>query len=174
MKNKKNENVSVSVCDQASSKNDLGVHRAITALKCDNCGADIKAGDYFTYTNSVGNPVVGIRFRLCHECEPVTVIGDDCKVCMDLEDVDNTYFRGIFIPCDLWLSRDFSIMEKVFYVEIDSLYSPGKSCATAEYLADFFDLTQKESVFILRSLEEKGMVRVKKRGETINVIPAAQ
>jgi hypothetical protein len=34
---------------------------------------------------------------------------------------ENRDFKGIWIPKEIWLSKDLTLQEKVFYVEIDSL-----------------------------------------------------
>ena len=34
---------------------------------------------------------------------------------------DKRAFRGIWIPKEIWLSKDLTLQEKVFIVEIDSL-----------------------------------------------------
>ena len=38
----------------------------------------------------------------------------------------NRAFKGIWIPKSIWLSRELTIQEKVFIVEIDSLENNGK------------------------------------------------
>ena len=70
-------------------------------------------------------------------------------------------FRGVWIPADIWMNRDLSLQEKVMLIEIDSLQHPGRGCfKTNKKLAEFFGLTAGRVSQIVKSLEEKGFVRV--------------
>ena len=49
---------------------------------------------------------------------------------------ENRDFKGVWIPKEIWLNTDLSIIEKVLLVEIDSLDNSDRGCfASNEYLA---------------------------------------
>ena len=47
-------------------------------------------------------------------------------------------FKGVWIPREIWLKQDLSIIEKALFAEIDSLDREKGCFATNEYFADFF------------------------------------
>lgn len=70
-------------------------------------------------------------------------------------------FRGVWIPADIWLSRELSLQEKVMLVEIDSLQHPEKGCFKSnKALAEFFQLSPNRVSEIINSLAKKGLVRI--------------
>lgn len=70
-------------------------------------------------------------------------------------------FRGIWIPADVWLSRDLTLQEKVMLVEIDSLQHPEKGCFKSnKKLAEFFGLSPNRVSEVISSLKKKGWIRV--------------
>lgn len=70
-------------------------------------------------------------------------------------------FQGIWIPAEIWLDKELSVMEKLFLVEIQSLDDPEKGCwAGNAYFADFFDISKGRCTQIIKALEEKGLVEV--------------
>ncbi|MBW5800088.1 helix-turn-helix domain-containing protein [Halomonas elongata] len=74
---------------------------------------------------------------------------------------DQRAFRGVWIPADIWLSRDLTLQEKVMLVEIDSLQHPEKGCFKSnKALAEFFQLSPNRVSEIIGSLAKKGLVRV--------------
>lgn len=89
----------------------------------------------------------------------------------------NRDFKGVWIPREVWLNVDLSLIEKVFLVEIDSL-DRGKGCfASNQYLADFFQLSRGRVSQIVSKLDENRYInielkysgkRVTKRIITIN------
>lgn len=80
-------------------------------------------------------------------------------------------FRGIWIPAEIWESKDLSITEKVMLVEIDSLCNdPEKGCyKNNSSFAEFFDLSESRVSEIISSLKDKGFIRVeyKRQGSKI-------
>ncbi len=80
-------------------------------------------------------------------------------------------FRGIWIPAEIWESKDLSITEKVMLVEIDSLCNdPEKGCyKNNSSFAKFFDLSESRVSEIISSLKDKGFIRVeyKRQGSKI-------
>jgi len=47
-------------------------------------------------------------------------------------------FKGIWIPKEVWLSEELSLMEKVLFVEIHSLDNERGCFASNKYFGDFF------------------------------------
>lgn len=69
-------------------------------------------------------------------------------------------FKGIWIPAEIWLSKDLSIMEKIFLVEIDSLDNDDGCYASNKYFAEFFGVTNGRASQIISKLSEKGYVNI--------------
>lgn len=69
-------------------------------------------------------------------------------------------FKGIWIPAEIWLSKDLTIMEKIFLVEIDSLDNDDGCYASNKYFAEFFGITNGRASQIISKLSEKGYVNI--------------
>lgn len=67
-------------------------------------------------------------------------------------------FKGIWIPKEIWLSKDLTIQEKVFLAEIDSLEGKDGCFASNAYFAEFFGLSKERVRKIIGSLVEKGYI----------------
>lgn len=67
-------------------------------------------------------------------------------------------FKGIWIPKEIWLSKNLTLQEKVFLVEIDSLDNQSGCYATNKYFAEFFDLSEVRVSEVISSLVNKGFV----------------
>lgn len=67
-------------------------------------------------------------------------------------------FKGIWIPNYVWLSKDLTLQEKVFLVEIDSLDNNGGCYASNAYFGKFFGLSTTRVSLVVKSLIEKGYV----------------
>ena len=65
-------------------------------------------------------------------------------------------FKGIWIPNYVWLSKDLTLQEKVFLVEIDSLDNNGGCYASNAYFGKFFGLSTTRVSLVIKSLIEKG------------------
>jgi len=51
-------------------------------------------------------------------------------------------FKGIWIPAHLWLDKNLTVQELLFFVEIDSLDADKSGCfASNNYFSKFFGLT---------------------------------
>ena len=73
----------------------------------------------------------------------------------------NRDFRGIWIPKEIWLSKDLSTNEKVLLAEIDSLGGSSDGCfASNQYFADFFDLSKDRISRLVSGLKNKGYITV--------------
>ena len=69
-------------------------------------------------------------------------------------------FKGIWIPREIWLSEELSLMEKVLFVEIHSLDNERGCFASNQYFADFFGVSARQIRTHIGSLKEKGFVSV--------------
>jgi hypothetical protein len=67
-------------------------------------------------------------------------------------------FKGIWIPKEVWLSKDLTLQEKVFLVEIDSLDNEHGCYATNKYFAEFFELSEVRVSEVISSLVQKGHI----------------
>lgn len=69
-------------------------------------------------------------------------------------------FKGVWIPKEVWLNRDLSLIEKVFFVEIDSLDNEDGCYASNKYFSEFFDISKGRCSQIIKQLKDKGLVRI--------------
>lgn len=79
-------------------------------------------------------------------------------------------FKGIWIPREIWLSEELSLMEKVLFVEIHSLDNERGCYASNRYFADFFGVSERQIRTYVGSLKEKGFVSVSIRNRNERVI----
>ena len=72
---------------------------------------------------------------------------------------ENRDFKGVWIPKEVWLNKDLSIIEKCLLVEIDSLDNSERGCfASNEYLATFFNLSESRMANIISDLKKRGFI----------------
>lgn len=64
-------------------------------------------------------------------------------------------FKGVWVPRNIWLAKDLTIMEKLFLVEIDSLDNEVGCYASNTHFSEFFDLSKNRCSEIIKSLEVK-------------------
>jgi hypothetical protein len=69
-------------------------------------------------------------------------------------------FKGIWIPKEVWLSKDLTTIEKLFLVEIDSLDNKDGCFASNKYFAEFFGISKGRCTQIIKSLESKMFVNI--------------
>jgi hypothetical protein len=69
-------------------------------------------------------------------------------------------FKGVWIPRDIWLSEELSLMEKVLFVEIHSLDNERGCYASNRYFADFFGVSPRQIATYVGTLKEKGFITV--------------
>jgi hypothetical protein len=62
------------------------------------------------------------------------------------------YFKGVWIPREIWLNSDLTWMEKLFITEINSLDNDEGCYASNEYFSVFFGLTKQRCSQIINSL----------------------
>lgn len=78
-------------------------------------------------------------------------------------------FKGVWIPKEIWLSDQLSLMEKVLFVEIHSLDNEHGCYASNRYFAEFFGISERQIRTYIASLKENGFVTVsiKNRNERV-------
>lgn len=69
-------------------------------------------------------------------------------------------FKGVWIPKDVWLNRDLSLIEKVFLVEIDSLDNADGCYASNKYFSEFFDISKGRCSQIINQLKDKDLISI--------------
>jgi len=69
-------------------------------------------------------------------------------------------FKGVWVPRDIWLAKDLTIMEKLFLVEIDSLDNEVGCYASNTHFSEFFDLSKNRCSEIIKSLEAKKKINI--------------
>lgn len=69
-------------------------------------------------------------------------------------------FKGVWIPKEVWLNKDLSIMEKLFLVEIDSLDNEKGCFASNKHFAKFFNLSNSRCSEIINGLKDKGLLNI--------------
>ena len=82
-------------------------------------------------------------------------------------------FKGVWIPRDIWLSGQLSMMEKVLFVEIHSLDNAQGCYASNAYFAEFFQVSIRQIIRYLSSLREHGFITVTVRNKNERVIRTA-
>ena len=69
-------------------------------------------------------------------------------------------FKGVWIPKEIWLSKELTLLEKIIFVEIDSLDNEEHCIASNEYFAEFCNCSESKVSKAIKKLEELGMVEV--------------
>ena len=69
-------------------------------------------------------------------------------------------FKGVWIPAEIWLNENLTIMEKLFLVEIDSLNGEKGCYASNEHFSNFFSLSKNRCSEIIKALEAKGLITI--------------
>lgn len=82
-------------------------------------------------------------------------------------------FKGVWIPKEIWLSPQLSLMEKVLFVEIHSLDNEHGCYASNRHFAEFFGVSDRQIRTYLGSLKEKGFITITIRNRNDRVIHAA-
>lgn len=70
----------------------------------------------------------------------------------------NAGFKGVWIPSELWMKDDLTLMEKVFLVEIVSLDKVKGCYASNAHFSEFFSLSKTRCSAIIRKLRDKGYI----------------
>ena len=69
-------------------------------------------------------------------------------------------FKGIWIPREIWVSKEMTMQEKVFLAEIHSLDNEQGCIASNSYFAEFFGLSKSSVTRVISSLVDKGFCKV--------------
>jgi hypothetical protein len=69
-------------------------------------------------------------------------------------------FKGIWFPAKLWQNTELTWMEKLMFMEIDSLCGDDGCYASNKYLAGFFQLSASRVSEIISGLNEKKYIRI--------------
>lgn len=69
-------------------------------------------------------------------------------------------FKGIWIPKEVWESKELTLQQKVMLVEIDSLDNDDGCFASNKYFSDFFGISSGRVSQIINNLIGKGYLKV--------------
>lgn len=69
-------------------------------------------------------------------------------------------FKGIWIPKEVWESKELTLQQKVMLVEIDSLDNESGCYASNKYFSEFFGISNGRVSQIINELTDKGYLRV--------------
>lgn len=69
-------------------------------------------------------------------------------------------FKGVWVPKEVWLSREISASEKLVFIEIHSLDNEFGCVADNDHFADMFGLSERTVQHIMKSLKEKGLIEI--------------
>ena len=69
-------------------------------------------------------------------------------------------FKGVWIPKDIWLNKELTLIEKVIYVEIDSLDNEEHCTAGNEYFAEFCGCSESKVSKAIKKLQDLGMIEI--------------
>jgi len=69
-------------------------------------------------------------------------------------------FKGVWIPKEIWINKDLTIMQKLFLVEINSLDNDSGCFAGNAHFVDMFELSKQRCSQIINSLAEKEYINI--------------
>ena len=69
-------------------------------------------------------------------------------------------FKGVWIPKEIWINKDLTIMQKLFLVEINSLDNDSGCFAGNAHFVDMFELSKQRCSQIINSLAEKEYIDI--------------
>lgn len=83
----------------------------------------------------------------------------------------NRDFRGIWIPAEIWLTKELTVGEKLMYVEIESLSKLQRGCfASNAHFAEMFSISNSRVSEIISSLATKGFVSVEQKRQGVRTV----
>lgn len=82
-------------------------------------------------------------------------------------------FKGVWIPREVWLSDELSLMEKVLFVEIHSLERARLLCVQCLLRGVLFGISDRQIRNVIGSLKSKGFVTVTVRNRNERTIRTA-
>jgi len=81
-------------------------------------------------------------------------------------------FKGVWIPKEIWLSEQLSLMEKVIFMEIYSLDNEDGCYASNRHFAEFFKVSERQIRTYIGTLKDKGFISVTIRNRNQRVMHA--
>ena len=69
-------------------------------------------------------------------------------------------FKGVWIPKEIWLNEELTLLEKCIYTEIESLDNDDHCTAGNEYFARFCNCSESKITKAIKKLEDLGMIEV--------------
>lgn len=73
---------------------------------------------------------------------------------------NNRAFKGIWIPKEVWESKELTLQQKVMLVEIDSLDNEKGCYASNKYFSEFFGISSGRVSQVINELIDKGYLNV--------------
>ena len=70
----------------------------------------------------------------------------------------NRDFKGVWIPKEIWLNENLTLLEKIIFVEIDSLDNENHCIAGNEYFAKFCDCSESKVSKVIKKLKDLNMI----------------
>lgn len=89
---------------------------------------------------------------------------------MGLQDRD---FKGVWIPKEIWLNNELSVLEKALFAEIDSLDGEDGCYASNDYFMEFFNVSEStitRGISKLKSLGYIDSVQIGGRSRVLRVV----
>ena len=72
----------------------------------------------------------------------------------------NRDFKGVWIPKEIWLNKDLTLLEKIIYIEIDSLDNEDHCIASNKYFAEFCDCSESKVSKAITKLQDLNMLEI--------------
>ena len=69
-------------------------------------------------------------------------------------------FKGVWIPKEIWLNDELTLLEKCIFVEIDSLDNDNHCTASNKYLAEFCGCSESKVTKSIATLQQLGMIEI--------------
>lgn len=70
-------------------------------------------------------------------------------------------FKGVWIPKDIWLNKELSVVDRCLLAEINSLDGEDHCFATNEYFAEFFNVSEATIKRSISQLKQLGLIETK-------------
>ena len=70
----------------------------------------------------------------------------------------NRDFKGVWIPKEIWLNEELTLLEKIIFVEIDSLDNENHCTAGNDYFAAFCNCSESKVTKAIKKLKDLGMI----------------
>ena len=72
----------------------------------------------------------------------------------------NRDFKGVWIPKEIWLNENLTMIEKVILIEIDSLDNEEGCIAANDYLAKFCQCSNWAVSTAIKKLQQLGYIKI--------------